>query len=74
MPIFERCAHPHQAIAQPRLALIHIRNIARITFFTRHMLNARFLGPHGQPPIVNSAAIDKITTNSANSTTFKTGS
>ena len=37
------------------------------------MLNARFLGPHGQPPIVDSAAIDRITTNSANSRTFKTG-
>jgi hypothetical protein len=38
------------------------------------MLNARFLGPHGQPPIVDSAAIDRITTDSADSRTFNTGS
>ena len=29
------------------------------------MLNARFLGPHGQPPIVNWDVMDKITTESA---------
>jgi hypothetical protein len=38
------------------------------------MLDARFLGPHGSPQFSDSAATDRITTDSTDSRTFQTGS